>query len=212
MQSSNGSGPNNYKYAELHCLSNFSFLRGASHPGELVQAAAALGYAGLAVTDECSVAGVVRAHMAAKELPLKLVIGSELGCAADGLKVVALAENRSAYAALCGLISRARRAAPKGEYRLGRGDVAECLSEHGLLLWLPSGPTHDVDAEMGRWLQERFAGRVWLAVELLNAGNDRRRLREARALGSELGVPLVATGNHAPSMPADSWPKSRPLG
>src|SRR5687768_4558470 len=95
-------------YAELHCLSNFSFLRGASHPGELVRAAAELGYAGLALTDECSVAGVVRAHTAAKDLPLKLLVGSELVC--DGLKIVVLAEDRSAYAALCGLISRARRA------------------------------------------------------------------------------------------------------
>src|SRR5689334_11321643 len=128
MKPANGT---NGAYAELHCLSNFSFLRGASHPQELVRTAAELGYAGLALTDECSVAGVVRAHTAAKELsatapcvalpraslpsPLKLVVGSEL-VADDGLKVVALAPDRSAYAALCGLISRVRRAAPKGEY------------------------------------------------------------------------------------------------
>jgi len=129
MQPANGTSGT---YAELHCLSNFSFLRGASHPQELVRTAAELGYAGLALTDECSVAGVVRAHTAAKELPLKLVIGSEL--AADDLKIVALAEHRPAYAALCRLISRARRAAPKGEYRLRSDDVAECLREHGLLL------------------------------------------------------------------------------
>jgi error-prone DNA polymerase len=182
-------------YAELHCLSNFSFLRGASHPGELVRAAAELGYAGLALTDECSVAGVVRAHTAAKDLPLKLLVGSELVCDADGLKVVVLAEDRSAYAALCGLISRARRAAPKGEYRLGRDDLAEYLSAHGLLLWIPSGSAHDIDLQTGRWLQERFAGRLWLAVELLNAGNDRRLHLEARTLGRELAIPLVAAGN-----------------
>jgi error-prone DNA polymerase len=181
-------------YAELHCLSNFSFLRGASQPRELVSTAAELGYAGLALTDECSVAGVVRAHTAAKDLPLKLLVGSELVCDL-GLKVVVLAESRSAYAALCGLISRARRAAPKGEYRLGRDDIAECLRAHGLLLWIPNGAAHDADVQTGRWLQERFAGRLWLAVELLNAGNDRRRLQEARAIGRELAVPLVATGN-----------------
>jgi hypothetical protein len=77
MNSANGT---NGIYAELHCLSNFSFLRGASHPGELVKTAAELGYAGLALTDECSVAGVVRAHTAAKDLPLKLIVGSELVC------------------------------------------------------------------------------------------------------------------------------------
>jgi DNA-directed DNA polymerase III PolC len=179
-------------YAELHCLSNFSFLRGASHPGELVQTAAELGYAGLALTDECSVAGVVRAHTAAKDLPLKLVVGSELTCI-DGLELVVLAESRAAYAALCGLISRARRAAPKGEYRLARDDVADCLRAHGLLLWIPSGSEHDLTT--GRWLQERFAGRLWLAVELLNAGNDRRLLHAAEALGRELAMPLVAAGN-----------------
>ena len=180
-------------YAELHCLSNFSFLRGASHPQELVRTAAELGYAGLALTDECSVAGVVRAHTAAKNLPLKLVVGSELVCA--DLEVVALASDRPAYAAMCGLISRARRAAPKGEYRLGREDIAECLREHGLLLWLPSFADTEADTRTGHWLKERFEGRLWVAVELLNEGNDRRRLQAARALGSELAVPLVAAGN-----------------
>jgi error-prone DNA polymerase len=191
MQSRNGT---NGMYAELHCLSNFSFLRGASHPQELVSTAADLGYTGLALTDECSVAGVVRAHTAAKELPLKLVVGSELGCT-DGLKCVVLAEDRRAYAAMCELISKARRAAPKGQYRVGRDDVAECLQAHGLLLWIPGFGDHAVDAEIGRWLQERFEGRAWLAVELLSSGNDRRQLRQARALGRELGMPLVATGN-----------------
>jgi error-prone DNA polymerase len=187
-------GHTNGVYAELHCLSNFSFLRGASHPQELVRTAAELGYAGLALTDECSVAGVVRAHTAAKELSFPLVVGSELTCH-DGLSVVVLADDRRAYAALCGLISRARRAAPKGEYRLRRDDLAECLQSHGLLLWLPSFADRAADAETGRWLKERFAGRLWLAVELLNSGNDRRRLHTARALGSELALPLVAAGN-----------------
>jgi len=189
-------------YAELHCLSNFSFLRGASHPKELVTAAAALGYAGLALTDECSVAGVVRAHAAAKELPLKLVVGSELICNAgtgavadDGLKVVVLAEDRQAYTAICGLITRARRAAAKGEYRIGRDDLAECLRAHGMLLWLPDAMGRTDNAATGRWLKERFAGRLWLAVELLRTGGDRRGLAEAQALGRELALPLVATGN-----------------
>ena len=101
------------QYAELHCLSNFSFLRGASHPAELVTAAAALGYAGLALTDECSVAGVVRAHGAAKKAGLKLVVGSEI-VLADGPKVVGLAVDRQSYGALCRLITargaRRRRA------------------------------------------------------------------------------------------------------
>src|SRR5213082_2081748 len=109
------------QYAELHCLSNFTFLRGASHPHELVEQADALGYAALAITDECSVAGVVRAHMAAKHRRLKLVIGSEfrLEC---GLTLVALAIDRRGYGRLCRLITRGRRAADKGQYSLARAD------------------------------------------------------------------------------------------
>ena len=180
-------------YAELHCLSNFSFLRGASHPAELVTRAAELGYAGLALTDECSVAGIVRAHAAAKNLSLKLVIGSELKCV-DGLKVAVLCADRRSYAALCGLITAARRAAPKGDYRLTREDLARHLDESRcLVLWLPD-PGH-VERESGRWLKEHFSGRLWLAVELFKGGNDSRRLDDLSRIGRELGMPLVACGD-----------------
>src|SRR5512142_3387586 len=110
------------EYAELHCLSNFTFLRGASHPHELIEQADALGYHALALTDECSVAGVVRAHMAAKCRPLQLIVGAEfrLSC---GLKLVALAIDRLGYGQLCRLITRGRRAAVKGHYILTRADL-----------------------------------------------------------------------------------------
>ena len=111
-------------YAELHCLSNFSFLRGASHPEELVERAAGLGYAALAITDECSVAGAVRAHLAAREHEIKLIVGSELRLD-DGLRCVLLVTDRRGYGQLCRLITRARRAAPKGSYRLQRTDFGE---------------------------------------------------------------------------------------
>src|SRR5258705_13964346 len=100
------------RYAELHCLSNFSFLRGASHPEELVERAKALGYAALAVTDECSLAGAVRAHLAAKELGLRLVIGSEFTLA-DGLKLALYATDRASYGDLAQLITRGRRTSVK---------------------------------------------------------------------------------------------------
>ncbi|MGV3591961.1 MAG: PHP domain-containing protein, partial [Gammaproteobacteria bacterium] len=99
------------QYAELHCLTNFTFLRGASHPDELVTRASELGYAALAITDECSVAGVVRAHVKAKETGLKLIIGSEFTLD-DGLRLVLLAENIEGYGNLCELITLARRRAP----------------------------------------------------------------------------------------------------
>ena len=102
-------------YAELHCLSNFTFLRGASHPEELVARAAELGYRALAITDECSLSGVVKAHVAAREHGLQLIIGSEFRLD-DGLTLVLLAPQRRAYAELSALITLARRRSPKGEY------------------------------------------------------------------------------------------------
>src|SRR5687767_8131098 len=110
-------------YAELHCLTNFTFLRGASHAEELVERARALDYAALAVTDECSVAGAVRAHLAARDCGLKLVIGSEIQLA-DGPKLVLLATSREGYGNLSHLITQARRAAVKGSYRLERAALA----------------------------------------------------------------------------------------
>jgi error-prone DNA polymerase len=117
------------RYAELHALSNFTFLRGASHPEELVEAAVQLGYDALAITDECSMSGVVRAHAAAKEFGLrKLIIGSELRLH-SGRKLIVLAQNRRGYAALCRLITNARRAAGKGLYELTRLDFEEGLPD-----------------------------------------------------------------------------------
>ena len=144
--------PEPLHYAELHCITNFTFLRGASHPQEMVEQAALLGYTALAITDECSVAGVVRAHMAAKDMPLKLLIGAEFRLVC-GLRFVALAIDRRGYGRLCRLITRGRRAAPKGEYSLTRADLEECGLEQCFVLWLP-GP-HPREEEAA-WLATRF--------------------------------------------------------
>jgi error-prone DNA polymerase len=182
-------------YAELHCLSNFTFLRGASHPQELVERAHGLGYSALAITDECSVAGIVRAHLAAKACGLPLIVGAEfrLRC---GLALVALATDRLGYASLCRLITRGRRAAPKGRYDLGFDEVAATL-EHCLALWLPPASLADEPqllAMAGR-IRERFAGDAWLAVELLREGDDAARLAALARLGAQAGLPLVASGD-----------------
>jgi error-prone DNA polymerase len=113
-------------YAELHCLGNFSFLRGASHPEELVERAAELGYAGLALTDECSVAGSVRGHTAAKDAGLKYIVGSEIQLA-DGPKIILLATDRAGYGNLSELLTKGRRGAVKGSYRLTRADLEDGL-------------------------------------------------------------------------------------
>src|ERR1700693_2026674 len=111
------------RYAELHCKTNFSFLEGASHPDELVARAAELGYAALAITDRNSLAGVVRAHVAAKEAGLKLIIGA-LVTPIDAPPLLLWVMNRKGYAQLARLLTLGRRSAPKGECRLTFDDVA----------------------------------------------------------------------------------------
>ena len=177
-------------YAELHCLTNFTFLRGASHPEELIERAHALGYGALAITDECSVAGAVRAHVAAKARGLKLLIGAELSLV-DGLKLVALATDRFGYGNLCALATRGRMRAEKGSYQLERGDLDAGLPGCLVLLVPGSRP----DAGDARFIAERFAGRAWIAAELVCGANDRARLTELLALGKCSGLPLVAAGD-----------------
>ena len=154
--------------------------------------AAELGYAALALTDECSVAGVVRAHVAARELPLKLIIGSEFRLQ-EGIETVVLAPNRTAYGALSALISHARQAAGKGAYRLTRDDFEGYLaSSECLVLWLPGATA---DWREGAWLKERFSHRLWLAAELLMTGQDRTLLTRWRHVAAKLGLPMLASGN-----------------
>jgi len=181
-------------YAELHCCSNFSFLRGASQPEELVTQAQALGYAALALTDECSLAGVVRAHLAARDLGIKLIIGSEFRLD-DGPRLVLLATDRDSYGNLSELITQGRRAAAKGEYRLTRADVA--AQAHGCLaLWLPADwEESERNHAHGQWIAQIFPQRAWIAVELLRDGRDRARLAALTALGRELSLPLTASGD-----------------
>ena len=179
-------------YAELHALTNFSFLRGASHPEELVETAAGLGYAALAITDECTVSGVVRAHVAAKEHGLdKLIIGSEFRLD-TGLKLVVLARNRAGYGELCSLITRGRRAAEKGSYRVAADDFSAGLP-NCLVLWFP-----DNQLLLGAddaWITDAFRDRLWIAVELLADGLERLRLERLRHLREALDLPLVASGD-----------------
>ena len=180
------------RYAELHALSNFTFLRGASHPEELVKTAAALGYEALAITDECSMSGIVRAHAAAKECGLKkLVIGTELHLC-SGRKLVALAQNKEGYTSLCRLVTNARRAADKGHYALQRLDFEAGLPGC-LMLWVPDRQfTLDVE---DHWLRETFRDRLWIAVELLADGRQREQLAKLREEGRRLKLPLVASGD-----------------
>jgi len=189
-------------YVELHCCSNFSFLRGASHAEELVERAAGLGYLGLAITDECSLAGVVRAHVQAKQAGLQLLIGCEF-TTQEGMKLIFIATNRNGYGNLSELITLTRMRAEKGSYRLSCRDLdlapdAPHLAQlpDCLVLYVPDPQTPLqsllVDAQ---WLAQIFAGRTWLAVELLHRMNDDLLLERLRIISRKSGLPLVAAGD-----------------
>jgi error-prone DNA polymerase len=184
-------------YAELRCLTNFSFLKGASWPEELVQRAKAMGYRALAVTDECSMAGVVRAHVAAKEQDLKLLIGSQFLVQGDSpFTLVALACHREGYGNLCEFITRLRRSARKGTYHLRLEDIATDDLDGCLVL---ASPDRASSAEqllaIARWLLAHFTGRCWLAVELLRTLDDEMWLHRLRETSELSAIPLVASGD-----------------
>ena len=184
-------------YAELHCVSNFSFQRGASHPHELVERAAALGYRALALTDECSVAGVVRAHVRAKALGLHLIVGSEF--AYPGFRLVALARNAQGWGNLCQFITAARRSAAKGSYQMGPLSDVQQLQGCELLLVPERTVQNATDFVAVSALLEsaraQFGLDFWLVAELLLEPDDDLWLATLQQAGAAVGVPLVAAGD-----------------
>jgi error-prone DNA polymerase len=185
------------QFAELHALSNFSFLRGASHPQELVRQAQALGYSALAITDECSLAGIVRAWEAAKEVGLKLIVGGEFRIA-DHLKVVLLAPDAEGYAQLCALMTLGRRRSVKGRYGLSVTDLCRGL-DRLLTIWIPEWPEQGLPesqfVDTLETLVPLFQGRLWIAWERHLHPQDRKRLTLLRRLGQRYELPLVAAGD-----------------
>jgi error-prone DNA polymerase len=193
-----------FPYAELHCVSNFSFLRGASHAEELVERAKSLNYAALAITDECSLAGVVRAHLQAKESQLPLIIGAEFSPfdVPEG-KIVLLARNRIGYGRLSSLITHARMQAPKGQYRISLEDICT-RAEQCIALWIPNVSLGDaaIDVEILRVanrLRQAFTTpelkAVWIAIELLAKGHDAQWLAKLKEITQASQLKLVATGD-----------------
>jgi len=193
-------------YAELHCRTNYSFLEGASHADELAARAVELGLKAIAVTDRNSLAGVVRAHVAAKEAELKLLIGAEI-VPEDGPSVVLLATDRNAYGRLSRLITVGRRRAPKGECRLKIADIQE--HAEGLLCGVPlsqetrfrferryvPGMVIDVPTLQLKALKECFGDRCYGLAELHRGPNDQAHLRRWQTNCSDLGLPVVAAND-----------------
>ena len=210
-------------YAELHCLSDFTFLRGASSAAQLFERARACGYQALAITDECSLAGIVRAFEASRNTGVPLIVGSEFRLV-DGTRFVLLVQDQAGYEALCSLITTGRRAAGKGCYRLTREDFTRPgLDLSGLLcLWLPSPHPDEPQAdaldglraegmddeppavpesgedrlalERAAWVRRTFA-HAWLAVELHRDRDDAAVLRHMLALAQKTGLMPVACGD-----------------
>jgi len=191
-------------YAELHCRSNFSFLVGASHPQELVARAAQLGYTAIALTDECSVAGVVRAHEEARRQAeagssLKLIVGSEFTLEGDGgdpgCRLVLLAHDRQGYANLCELITRARLRSAKGAYRATTADVQDGMAQCTALLIPRRDDPPEALLAQARWLHATFGQRAAVAVELLLHADDTLLAERLDEIAQRTGVPLAAAGD-----------------
>jgi error-prone DNA polymerase len=195
-------------YAELFCFSNFTFLYGASHAAELVERAVQLGYAGLAITDECSLAGVVRAHVAAKKAKLPLVIGSYFmlrnADSSPAFGLILLAQNREGYGNLSELITLARTRAPKGEYRLTPHDLSRPDRDNAhlrgmpdcLAILVPPFPAREeaLDAQI-EWLDETFPGRGWVGLVLHQRAMDDIHRGALEHVANRQNVPVVALGN-----------------
>ncbi|CAG4895487.1 error-prone DNA polymerase [Paraburkholderia saeva] len=194
-------------YAELFCFSNFTFLRGASHAEELAERAAQLGYSALAITDECSLAGIVRAHVAAKEAKLPFIVGSFFKLVnADGspaFGLILLARNREGYGNLSELITLARTRAPKGEYRLSPQDLSRPEKAYRHLLGMPDClailvpdfPAREevLDAQV-EWIDETFRGRAWVGLVLHQRAMDDIHRGAIEYVVRSRDVPVVALG------------------
>lgn len=183
------------KYSELHCLSNYSFLRGASHPHELVIEAKAQGYQSIAITDECSFSGVVKAWTESKKQAIKLIIGSEFllseSSSRINAKLVLLAMNRKGYQQISGLISSARRRSEKGEYLISIKDLQTKTQQCVFILSITPSSSKDIVSQLYGIAKQRF----WLGVSLLQDGEDDIIYQHAQKLAKSLDIPLVACGN-----------------
>src|SRR5271169_3175619 len=181
-------------YAELQVTTNFSFLRGAAHPRELVMTPAALGHQAIAITDRNSLAGIVRAHQAAKEVGLRLVVGCRLDLG-DGASLLAFPVDRAAYGRLTRLLTAGKRRAPKGECRLDYADVVAHGEGQIVVILPPEAAISDEYRIFASRVAADFAGRAYLAAHHLYRGDDVRRLASLAAIAEAVGLPLVATND-----------------
>jgi len=177
-------------YAELAAATNFSFLRGASHPHEMVERAAGLGLSAIGIADRNTLAGVVRAHLAAREAGIRLLVGARL-VPPDGPEILCYPSDRAAYGRLSALLSAAKLAAPKGGERLTLADIVAASEGQMLIALEPEGPAPDLGPALAR-LARAAPGRVWLGLAFRFRGTDRARIARLADLGARAGTPAVA--------------------
>ncbi len=185
-------------YAELHCVSNFSFLQGASHPEELVARACRLQYAALAITDECSMAGAVKAHLKMQELKtngctLKLLLGSKF--AYDHCYLIAIVANLKAWGNLCEFITAARRKATKGNYKVVWREDFAMLNECQVIYIPRRNVPNAVNRAELKTAKSVLGSNLWLGGHLSGSTDDDLQLIHLQKLSAQVGVPLVATGD-----------------
>lgn len=180
------------RFAQLNTTTNFTFLTGASHPEEYIQRAHELGYEALAITDECSLAGVVKAYVAAKNLKFKLIVGSRF-CLSNGMHLIAIAPSRVAYAELSGFITLARRRAPKGTYEAHFEDLRFRL-RNCFIIWLANRQESISDATVNE-LAQAFKGRLWIGINHQLHGGEQQDFARWQALARTKKIPLLACGD-----------------
>ncbi|WP_109767508.1 error-prone DNA polymerase [Oceaniradius stylonematis] len=195
------------RYAELAVSTNFSFLRGASHPGDFVMRALELGLAGIGIADRNTVAGVVRGHSTYRDackawrdvhgedaqLPLRYVVGARLVFADDTPDIIAYPENRAGWGRLCRLLTLGKRRAEKGGCLIHEADLLRHCGDL-LLIVMPPDRTDDLVRRLSR-ISAHAPGAVWLAASMACRGDDRRRLLCLKAIAGRSGIPLIAVGD-----------------
>ncbi len=181
-------------YAELQVSSNFSFLRGASHPSELVARAQALGHAAIAITDRNSLAGIVRGHAAAKEAGIQYIVGCRLDLE-DAPSLLCYPTDRGAYGRLCRLLTLGQRRAPKGQCMLNLDDVARAAEGQIFILLPPPGLPDAAFKAQARHVRSVLDARCHLAAHMLYRCDDAARLAALAELAKTTDLPLIATND-----------------
>ena len=186
-------------FTELQVTTNFSFLRGASHPEEFAEHAAALGYSEIAITDRNSFAGIVRAHSAAKKNGIRIIVACRLDLL-DGSSLLAYPTNLSAYSQLCNLLTIGNRRAEKGDCHLYKKDVYEYSKNVKFILLPPEELNNVFDFDTSfinilKEYREAFGHHLYIAASRRYQGDDSKYLYRLKKLATQFDIPMVATND-----------------